>query len=168
MAVLTERERNFLLDNRRIVLCTVAADGSPRPVPICFVLVEDMVTGSRLYTPLDEKAKSVDDPHLMARVRDIAARPQVTLLADRWAEDWDRLAWLRLYGTAALLEPADGEEHAKAVASLKSRYRQYARHDLASRPLIRIVLTRSRSWGPLDLDGQVGDQLGGRLHGQLR
>jgi len=159
MAVLTERERNFLLGNRRIVLCTVAADGSPRPVPICFVLVEDMVAGSRLYTPLDEKAKSVDDPHLIARVRDIVARPQVTLLADRWAEDWHRLAWLRLYGTAALLEPSDGEEHARAVANLKSRYRQYARHDLAARPLIRIALTRSSSWGALDLGDQPGDRL---------
>jgi PPOX class probable F420-dependent enzyme len=153
VVVLTETEREFLLEARRIVLCTTAPDGSPRPVPACFALVEDMVMGTRLYTPLDEKPKNTADPHLLARVRDIRARPAVSLLVDRWSEDWARLAWLRLTGSAALLEPDGGArsvgEHAIAVAALRARYPQYARHDLSARPIIRVTLTRTRSWGRL-------------------
>ena len=33
---------------------------------------------------LDEKRKRVSDPHRLARVRDLLARPQVTLLVDRY------------------------------------------------------------------------------------
>jgi len=153
VVLLTETEREFLLQARRIVLCTTAADGSPRPVPACFALIEDMVTGARLYTPLDEKPKNTADPHVLARVRDIRARPAVSLLVDRWSEDWARLAWLRLTGSANLLEPDGGVgsigEHAIAVAALRARYPQYARHDLSARPVIRVALTRARSWGRL-------------------
>lgn len=151
--VLTEAEREFLLEARRILLCTTATDGSPRPVPACFALVEDMVTGTRLYSPLDEKPKDTADPHQLARVRDIRARPVVSLLVDRWSEDWARLAWLRLTGSATLLEPDEEVgsvgEHAIAVAALRARYPQYARHDLSARPIIRVTLTRARSWGRL-------------------
>jgi PPOX class probable F420-dependent enzyme len=153
--VLTGAERAFLLESRRILMCTVAPDGSPRPVPICFALVEPPNGGGeRLYTPLDEKPKRVADPHLLARVRDIEARPEVTILADRWDEDWVRLAWLRLYGLATALEPAPEKgnspaEHAGAVAALRARYPQYATHDLANRPLIRITITRAIHWGEL-------------------
>ncbi len=158
-AILSPDEMAFLLGARRIVLCTIAPDGSPRPVPVCFALAER--SGSEppcLYTPLDEKPKRVADPHMLARVRDIAARPRVTLLADRWDEDWGRLAWMRLSGLASLVEPGtprpamearDSTEHAAAVASLRARYPQYATHDLAVRPIIRILLTGALSWGSL-------------------
>ena len=151
--VLTGAERAFLLDARRIVLCTIAPDGSPRPVPACFALAEADDGSTRLYTPLDEKPKRVADPHFLARVHDIAARPEVTLLADRWEEDWDNLAWIRLDGRAMLLEPGpdqwSGEEHASAVAALRSRYAQYSAHDLNGRPIIRVDLISARSWGSI-------------------
>jgi coenzyme F420-0:L-glutamate ligase / coenzyme F420-1:gamma-L-glutamate ligase len=156
--VLTDAERTFLLEARRLVLCTVAPDGTPRPVPVCFALLEDGGGGGggpRLYTPLDAKPKRVADPRLLARVRDIADRPEVTLLVDRWDEDWDLLGWLRLHGIASLLEPAGegsaaGEpaaEHAAAVSALLNRYPQYASHNLPTRPIIRVVLIRAVSWG---------------------
>jgi PPOX class probable F420-dependent enzyme len=155
--VLTDAERALLLGARRIVLCTIAGDGTPRPVPVCFAL-RDSADAPLLYCPLDEKPKRVTDPHLLARVRDMAARPSVTLLADVWDEDWDRLAWLRLYGTAAILEPqvrgepariADWTEHEAAVSALRLRYPQYRSHDLLSRPMIRVSITRAVSWGRL-------------------
>ena len=76
------------------------------------------------------------------------------MLIDRWDEDWTRLAWLRCDGMASLLEPADDDDraHRAAVAALRSKYRQYATHDLAGRPLIRVVLDRATSWGLLDAD----------------
>jgi PPOX class probable F420-dependent enzyme len=156
--VLTGPERAFLLGARRILLCTIADDGTPRPVPACFALRDSAAGAPLLYCPLDEKPKRVADPHLLARVRDIAARPSVTLLADVWDEDWDRLAWLRLHGTAAILEPqvhgeaaiiADWTEHEAAVSALRLRYPQYRSHDLLSRPMIRVSITRAVSWGRL-------------------
>src|SRR3954449_1707137 len=80
---LTDPERRFLEAQRRIILVTVASDGRPRPIPICFVLADD---GGVLYTPLDDKPKATDDPLALARVRDILRDPRVAILADRWNE----------------------------------------------------------------------------------
>jgi PPOX class probable F420-dependent enzyme len=140
-------ERALLTEARRAVLATTAADGRPRLVPICFVL--DPV-GAVLHTPLDDKPKRVHDMRHLARVRDLLARPDVTVLVDRWDEDWTRLAWLRVGGRAALLEPGEGPEHAHVVAALREKYPQYEAHALEARPLIRIAIERVTAWGDLD------------------
>jgi PPOX class probable F420-dependent enzyme len=97
-----------------------------------------------VWSPLDEKPKTVGDPRDLARVRDIAERPGVTLLVDRWSEDWTELAWLRLRGRAELVEPA-GIPTA-IVAELRDRYPQYVGHDLEARPMLRIVVERAVRW----------------------
>ena len=144
---LSDPERRFLVAQRRVVLVTIAPDGRPRPVPICFVLAPDAPV---LFTPLDDKPKRTEDPLALARVRDITADPRVTILADRWDEDWAHLAWLRAEGRASLLDR--GAEHAVAVAALRATYAQYATHALDARPLIRVELGRVTTWGALDPD----------------
>jgi PPOX class probable F420-dependent enzyme len=152
---LTPTELGFLVAARTAVLATIDDGGVPRLVPICFVVTE---SPPRLlvHSPLDEKPKRVADPHDLQRVRDIVERPEVALLIDRWSEDWSRLGWLRLRGIAELVEPDDAAavgEHSGAVAALRRKYPQYETHRLEARPLIRIVIERSRSWGNLDPDG---------------
>ena len=66
----------------------------------------------------------------------------MTLLVDRWSEDWSRLGWLRLDGQAELVEIADPA----IIAALRSKYRQYIDHDLESRPMIRMTIQRTTSW----------------------
>ena len=144
--VISARELAFLVAARTATLATVAPDGRPRLVPVCFVVGGD---GRVIHTPLDEKPKSVVDPHDLERVRDIAARPEVGLLVDRWSEDWSELGWLRVDGSASLVEPGFDPDHGDAVAALRAKYPQYASHALASRPIIRIVIERVRSWGEL-------------------
>ncbi len=146
---LTQAELVFLAAARSAVLGTVAADGRPRLVPICFAF--DVDGPLRIWTPLDDKPKRVADPRDLKRVRDIAANPAVSLLVDAWAEDWSALGWLRLDGRAELIEPGSSasEEHAVAVAGLRARYPQYASHALERRPIIRIVIEGHRSWGNL-------------------
>ena len=162
LAILTEAEQHFLAAARRAVLVTSDAAGRPRPVPICFALIGDGEPPT-VYSPLDEKPKRDADPHRLARVADIAARPDVVVLVDRWDEDWTRLGWLRCQAGAVLIEPeasdasaddvADARaERVAAIAALRAKYRQYADHDLASRPLIRLVVTAATSWGDLDPD----------------
>jgi len=147
---LLSTDQRALLDSaRRAVLATIAPDGHPRLVPICFVVAGEPPI---LYTPIDDKPKRSEDPLTLARVRDIAADPRVTVLVDFWDEDWTRLAWLRSEGRATLLEPGDGtEEHSVTVAALRIKYRQYATHRLDELPLIRIALERVIGWGPRDV-----------------
>jgi PPOX class probable F420-dependent enzyme len=147
-SILDPSMRAFLAAARRAVLATIAPDGAPRVVPICFVLDGE---GSVLYSPLDAKPKAVADPHELARVRDIQRDPRVTILVDRWDEDWTRLGWLRCHGTASMLEPAGpASEHARGAAALRTKYPQYDSHDLGARPIIRIVLERATGWGRVD------------------
>ena len=152
--ILSPAERRFLAEARRAVLATIGPDDLPRLVPICYVLSEATDPRGRpiLYTPIDEKPKQSADPHRLARVRDLLILPEVTLLVDRWDEDWSRLAWLRLHGTGEILEPQphEREEHAAAVAALRAKYPQYASHRLEERPIIRIVGARFRSWGAIE------------------
>jgi PPOX class probable F420-dependent enzyme len=151
-SVLTAEERAFLVAARTAVLATIDGGGLPRLVPICFAIAD--LTKDVIHSPLDEKPKRDRDPHHLARVRDILERPEVTVMVDRWSEDWSRLGWLRLHGLAALVEPGatapGGAEHASAVAALRAKYPQYGSHRLEKRPLIRIAIERCRSWGNLD------------------
>ena len=145
-STLSPTERAFLSDARRAVLATIDPDGRPRLVPICLVLDPARPV---VFTPLDDKPKRVDDLRGLARVRDLLARPDVTVLADRWDEDWRKLGWLRLGGRADLLEPTQAADHATVVAALRAKYPQYVAHDLETRPIIRIAIERVTSWGDL-------------------
>lgn len=147
--VLTNVERVLLSEARQAVLATIASDGRPRLVPVCFVVDR---TRPVLWTPLDEKPKGVDDVLHLARVLDIQADPRVTVLVDRWDEDWTRLAWVRCYGTATLVTPgAEPRAREAAIAALRARYPQYATHGLEARPIIRIAIERTASWSALAL-----------------
>jgi PPOX class probable F420-dependent enzyme len=150
---LSPQERAFLAGARRAILATTSPEGLPRLVPVCFVLAEAADRQGRplVYSPIDEKSKRSDDPHELARVRDLLVLPEATLLVDRWDEDWSRLGWLRAYGTGELMEPQphEAEEHAAAVAALRAKYPQYEQQAIDARPIIRIALNRVLSWGDL-------------------
>ena len=150
--ILTAVERAFLEAARRATLATIDGDGRARLVPICFVMAQWAAAGSGhvLYSPLDEKRKSVADPLALARVRDIIARPGVSLLVDRWSEDWSRLGWLRIHGQASLV-PA-GAAPAAILDQLRTKYPAYLDHRLEERPGIAIIVERASAWGDLNPD----------------
>ena len=131
------------------MLGTIAPDGRPRLVPLAYAPSESEA-GLILYSVLDDKPKSVADARDLARVRDILDRPRATVLIDRWSEDWSELAWLRLEGTADLIEPTDppSPEQAEAVGLLRERYPQYASRHLEEWPLLRLVVERVVGWSP--------------------
>ena len=157
MTRLSEPEARFLSEARTAVMATVAPDGRPRLVPICFALASagassGMPTGGAIvYSPLDEKPKQSADVRELARVRDLLVLPEVSLLVHRWDEDWTRLAWLRAYGRGELLDPEPREraEHERAIGLLREKYTQYRDHRLEERPIIRIAITRVVTWGAL-------------------
>lgn len=117
-------------------LATIMPGGRPRLVPVCFALVED-----RVFIPIDEKPKRSSD---LARIRDIRRDARVTFLADRYDDDWTRLAWVRLEGEARVL--SRGSLAPDALARLRQRYAQYATMALDELPLIELTPTRVTAW----------------------
>jgi PPOX class probable F420-dependent enzyme len=152
--ILSVAELQFLSAARRAVLATIDEGGMPRLVPCCFSVLAhgDSASPLVLHTPIDDKPKRANDPHVLARIRDILRRPEIALLVDRWSEDWTQLGWLRLRGRAELLEPDDPavrEERLRAIGALRAKYPQYAVHALEERPVIRIAVESASRWGDL-------------------
>lgn len=135
-----ERQRMFLDGSRVGHLATADAQGAPHVIPVCFA-----VDGATLYVTIDEKPKRRD--RQLKRVRNILENPQVAFVADRWDEDWTRLAWVMLRGRAEILE--SGPEHDRAQALLRERYPQYRTMHLADLPVIALRITRATDWGNL-------------------
>ena len=139
MIVWPSGARVFLENARVARLATADAAGHPHLVQICFVLRDDS-----LYSVVDDKPKR--NPLSLRRLRNIAVNPSVAVLVDRWDEDWSKLAWVRVDGTADIVTAE--AEYAAAVARLRAKYPQYAatRFDAASHPLIRIAIARVVAW----------------------
>ncbi len=123
-------------------LATADAEGRPHIVPVCYVY-----DGRSFYTPLDRKPKR-EPPEQLARVRHILANPNVSLLFDEYHEDWERLWYILVRGTAELLP--DGAEQEEAHRLLKAKYPPYAAGFLPEgAPVIRVTPNRIISWGQL-------------------
>ncbi len=137
--VLDEVARRFLSSHRVARLATVDDRDRPHLVPVCFALEDDSI-----YLPLDDKPKRVA-PTRLRRVRNLIARPEVTLLVDDYREDWTRLRWLMVHGRASLIEPGTGD-HDRAVALLRAKYPQYEQMPIAGQPVVRVALSDSRRW----------------------
>lgn len=113
-------------------LATLRADGSPRLVPITFVLLDGLVCSA-----VDEvKPKR----HVrLARLDDVRRDPRVGLVVDHYDPDWARLWWVRVDGTAAVHE--DGSLRERALDALVAKYPGYA---AAPPDGVVLVLTPSR------------------------
>ncbi len=145
---LTPDEAAFLRAGRVARLATVGPGGEPHLVPVCYTARFAGETLVALEIALDEKPKRVE-PGELRRVRNLLANPAVSLLVDRYDDgDWEQLAFLRVDGRAALVEPG-AEGHAPALTALRAKYPQYRAMDLASRPVIAITPTVARGWGAL-------------------
>jgi PPOX class probable F420-dependent enzyme len=140
--MLSEAQARFLASRRVGHLATADARGTPHLVPVCFVVSEGV-----LYITIDQKPKG--DVWALKRLRNINENPVAAFVADRWDEDWTRLGWVMLRGPTEIL--ADGGEHDRAQALLRSRYRQYQGMELADLPVIAMRIERVTSWGDLSL-----------------
>jgi PPOX class probable F420-dependent enzyme len=147
-------EAAFLVRRRVARLATADGAGGPHAIPVCFAL-DGSARGSSVYVALDEKPKSVPVERLK-RVRNLLENPRVALVADRYAEDWDLLAYVLVRGRAELLRPG-GEEHASAFRLLRGKYRQYENMRIAENPVIAVRPEKVSSWGDLDGAREAGD-----------
>src|SRR3989449_616123 len=94
---------------------------------------------------VDAKPKRVAGRDLR-RVRNIEQNPHVSLVVDRYDEDWSRLAWVIVEGRAALV--TEGSVRALAVDLLRAKYAQYRTMglDREGATVIRIAPERALAW----------------------
>jgi PPOX class probable F420-dependent enzyme len=142
-AVLAPEQAAFLVRQRVARLATASGSGEPHAIPVCFAF-----DGRRIHIALDEKPKDVPATRLK-RVRNILENPHVALIADRYSENWDLLAFVMVRGRAGLVEPGT-EGHAAAIRLLRGKYHQYERMKIEENPVISISPERVASWGALD------------------
>ncbi len=140
--VLSPEQTAFLVRQRVARLATADAGGRPHAVPVCFAYGPGTI-----YIALDEKPKDVP-PDRLKRVRNILENPDVALIADRYAEDWDLLAFVMVRGKAELLEPG-APEHGAAVRLLHGKYHQYEGMKIEENPVIAVRAEKVASWGAL-------------------
>ena len=133
--------RKILREARIARLATVDLRRRPYAVPICFVYRNGM-----LYSPIDRKPKS-RAPEQLARVRNIRAVSRVAVLIDHYEENWGKLWFLLIHGTAKVLDESERAEHDAAFRALSLKYRQYAGGMLTKdAPVIQIAPERFKLW----------------------
>jgi PPOX class probable F420-dependent enzyme len=136
-------------------LATVDADGRPHLVPVVFA-----AHGSDgIVTAVDHKPKTTTR---LKRLRNIAGHPSVSLLADQYDEDWDRLWWVRADGEARVITPdapgapdirdapdmsdaPDRAAYTAALALLRDKYPQYRDHPPTG-PVIAVTVLHWTGW----------------------
>lgn len=116
-------------------LATADPRGRPHAVPICFAL-----DGDTLYFAVDSKPKRT--AHLK-RLDNIAANPAVSVLFDHYENDWEKLWWVRIDGTARIVAQID--EVDRALTHLAERYPQYRRSRPAG-PVVAVAIERWSGW----------------------
>ena len=108
-------------------LATLQPDGSPHLVPVTFAVA------------VDAKPKTTQR---LQRLRNIERDPRVSLLVDEYADDWSRLWWVRIDGTAQQVEGAVGE---RWMTRLQAKYEQYQASPPAG-PVVEIRIDRWTGW----------------------
>jgi PPOX class probable F420-dependent enzyme len=131
------RARELLAGARVARFGTIAPDGRPRLVPICFVLAGDVI-----YHAVDHKPKAT---RRLARLADLAADPRATVLADHYEEDWSALWWVRADGRARVLDDVGDPQAARALDLLAERYAQY-RARRPDGPVVALDVERLTGW----------------------
>ncbi len=117
-------------------LATADESGRPHLVPVTFALSPD---DALLVTAVDGKPKTT---MRLRRLRNIAARPAVSVLVDRYDEDWKQLWWVRADGSATIRTGAD---RLAPIDWLLTKYPQY--HDNSPQgPVIAIELDAVTGW----------------------
>jgi PPOX class probable F420-dependent enzyme len=115
-------------------LATLQPDGSPHLVPVTFA-----VDGDALAFAVDAKPKTTQR---LQRLRNIERDPRVSLLVDEYADDWSRLWWVRIDGTAQQVE---GDVAERWLTRLQAKYEQYQATPPAG-PVVEIRIDRWTGW----------------------
>ncbi len=127
--------RELISESRVARMASVTPGLQPHLVPVTFALVDKVV-----YTAVDHKPKQTKE---LMRLRNVAAHPDVSLLADHYEDEWSNLWWVRIDGQGRILRRDDERE--VALDALEEKYEQY-RESRPDGAVIAIDITRWRGW----------------------
>lgn len=133
-----QKSKTFLRQSRLGHLATSTRNGRPNVVPICYAF-----DGKMIYSSIDQKPKRAQ-PQNLRRVKNIIENPKVSLVVDAYSENWRKLRYVLVHGTAEIIQ--NGREHRHAIALLRKKYPQYRSMRLEKRPVIKIRLVRVVAW----------------------
>ena len=126
-----------LLEDARVArLGFLDEEGHPRVLPVTFA-----VTEGRIWSAVDEKPKRHPEREL-ARVRYLRRDPRAALTVDRYADDWEELAWVQVLGRIMIVEIAEAPS---ALESLSAKYAPY-RDSPPPGPLLALDVARTVCW----------------------
>lgn len=114
-------------------MATIGLYERPHIVPIVFAVLGERT----IVTAVDAKPKTTIR---LKRLDNIARRPDVSVLVDHYADDWEALWWVRADGTATTADASP-----ELVAPLVAKYPQYAAIPPAG-PVIVIDIKHIRHW----------------------
>jgi PPOX class probable F420-dependent enzyme len=119
--IITPDIEGFIQRVRVARLATIDSEFKPHLVPVVFVF-----DGNHFFIPVDEKRKKTK-PEKLRRIKNIQVNPNVALLIDEYSEDWSRLAFVMIQGTASVVKsrPQADIQLKQALKELTTKYTQY-------------------------------------------
>ena len=135
---LNQKTKALIKGTKVARLATVDQKSHPYVVPIVFVFHENS-----FFIPLDEKKKTVNSKNLK-RVKNIEKNPNVTLLIDRYQNNWKKLFFLMIHGKATVIN-GNSKLMDKIHKLLISKYPQYKKIGIGN-SCIKIEPTKVRFW----------------------
>ena len=120
-------------------LATLRPDGRPHLVPITFALV-----GESLVHMVDHKPKTTQQ---LQRLANLESHPFASVLVDRYGADWEDLWWVRVDGSARVVD--SGPDWEAARSALVTKYRQY-RETPPTGPAVLIEIASISGWAASD------------------
>ena len=121
-------------------LATADAVGHPHIVPVVCAVEVDANGADRVLVAVDGKPKRHRD---LKRLRNVAANPVVSLLVDRYDDDWSALWWVRADGVAEVDGTPATLDRARDLLGV--RYPQH-RAEPPEGPVIVITVRRWSGW----------------------
>jgi PPOX class probable F420-dependent enzyme len=116
-------------------LATIDPAGRPHLVPVVFAL-----SGDELLLAVDRKPKRTRDLQRLANIRE---HPMVAVLVDHYEEDWSRLWWVRIRGSARVVE--EGADLERAAVALAEKFEPY-RSEPPEGPAIVVTAEEWLGW----------------------
>lgn len=104
------------------------------------MVVTFTLVGNRVVSAIDHKPKRTDR---LQRLVNIERSGRASLLVDHYDEDWSRLWWVRIDGSASVHET--GELYSSAIDALVAKYAQYSARPPEG-PVIAVSLDDVSSW----------------------
>jgi len=126
----------FISEGRVGRLGTADSTGQPLVVPICYAW-----DGESLFSAVDAKPK-IERVERLKRIRNIRDNPKVSVVIDRYEEEWARLRYVIIEGRARLL--TDGPDFSRGADLLLAKYPQYRAMQLDRESGLMIVVEPAR------------------------